>query len=85
MVVLKISERLAELADQYNARRRAVLEDGSLAAEIRLSTTAVLAGLVARHGGEVVVLEPADVARETQEWLRQALEAYRAAAVPGGS
>ena len=84
VVVLRISERLAELAEQYNARRRAVLEDGSLAAEIRLSTTAVLPGLVARHGGEVTILEPVETARKTQQWLRQALAVYRSAVAAAG-
>jgi hypothetical protein len=32
-------------------------------------------GLVARHGGELAVLEPAGLAADTLAWLREAAEA----------
>jgi proteasome accessory factor C len=74
-VVLRISARLATLAEQYNAVRRTTLADGGCAAELRLASTALVPGLVARHGGEVAVLEPAALAAGTRAWLREAVEA----------
>ncbi|NKX53955.1 helix-turn-helix transcriptional regulator [Arthrobacter mobilis] len=74
-VVLRISARLEALAEQYNAVRRTTLEDGGCVAELRLGSTALVPGLVARHGGELAVLAPAGLAAETLAWLREAAEA----------
>jgi proteasome accessory factor C len=75
-VVLNISSRLAELADHYNAERRVVLDNGDIVAELRLGSTAIITPLVARHGGEVTVLEPASLAAAAREWVEAALEVY---------
>ncbi|NMR32222.1 helix-turn-helix transcriptional regulator [Crystallibacter degradans] len=76
LVVLKISARLAELAEHYNAERRVVLDNGDIVAELRLGSTAIITPLVARHGGEVAVLEPASLALAAREWLAAAMEVY---------
>lgn len=76
LVVLKISSRLAELAEHYNAERRVVLDNGDVVAELRLGSTAIITPLVARHGGEVTILEPASLALAAREWLAAALEVY---------
>ncbi|MFD1211533.1 helix-turn-helix transcriptional regulator [Arthrobacter sp. GCM10027362] len=74
-VVLRISARLESLAEQYNAVRRVPLAGGGCVAELRLASTALVPGLVARHGGELAVLEPAGLAADTLAWLREAAEA----------
>ncbi|EMY35605.1 transcriptional regulator-like protein [Arthrobacter crystallopoietes BAB-32] len=84
LAVLHLSPRLADLADQYNAERRCTLPDGSLIAELRLGTTAIIPQLVARHGGEVTVVEPPELAVTTREWLTAALAAYSEISKAGG-
>ena len=74
--VLQLSPRLADLGDQYNAERQSALPDGGVAAELRLGTTAIIAPLVARYGGEVRVLDPQELAAATVEWLRAAAAVY---------
>jgi proteasome accessory factor BC len=74
--VLQLSPRLADLGDQYNAERPSALPGGGVAAELRLGTTAIIAPLVARYGGEVRVLEPQELAAATVEWLRAAAAVY---------
>jgi proteasome accessory factor BC len=74
--VLQLSPRLADLGDQYNAARQSVLPDGSVVVELQLGTTAIIAPLVARYGGEIRVLEPQALVAATVEWLMAAAAVY---------
>lgn len=74
--VLQLSARLADLGNQYNAERHSDLPGGGVVVELRLGTTAIIAPLVARYGGEVRVLEPRELAAATVEWLSAAAAVY---------
>ncbi|GER22095.1 hypothetical protein NCCP1664_05920 [Zafaria cholistanensis] len=76
VVVLGFSARLGRLVEDYAPTRTAALAGGGTAAEVRIAAPGHLPGLVARHGGEVAVLEPAGQAAAVAEWLESALSLY---------
>ncbi|HET8878741.1 MAG TPA: WYL domain-containing protein [Arthrobacter sp.] len=78
VVVLELTPRGAGLADEYYAERTAPLANGNLLAEIRFGSPEWLPMLVARHGGDVRVLQPSGLASATAGWLRAALDRYEA-------
>lgn len=64
------------VADHYDAARTVELEDGRLAAEIRVASTAWVPGLLARLGGDAVVAGPEPLRAEAQQWLQKAARNY---------
>ncbi|GAA3689788.1 WYL domain-containing protein [Arthrobacter ginkgonis] len=76
VVVLAFSARLGRIVDDYAPTRTAALAGGGTAAEVRIAAPEHLPGLVARHGGEVAVLEPAGHADAVAGWLESALALY---------
>ena len=83
VVVLAFSARLGRLVDDYAPTRSAALAGGGTAAEVRIAAPDHLPGLVARHGGEVAVLEPAGQAAAVAGWLESALAVYEEPIVSG--
>jgi proteasome accessory factor C len=75
-VVVELSPRGTGLADDYYAERTAALPGGGMLAEIRFGSTDWLPGFVAQHGGMVRILQPADLAEASQEWIAAALAQY---------
>ena len=71
-VVLGFGKRLALVADEYAPEQWAKVGD-ELIAEIRMSSTAVLPGMIAYHGGDLRVLAPDNVREEVESWLQNAL------------
>ncbi|GAA1496330.1 helix-turn-helix transcriptional regulator [Paeniglutamicibacter kerguelensis] len=71
-VVLGFGKRLALVADEYAPEQWARVGD-ELIAEIRMSSTAVLPGMIAYHGGDLRVLAPDNVREEVESWLQNAL------------
>jgi predicted DNA-binding transcriptional regulator YafY len=60
------------IAARYNAERAEEQPDGTLAAELRVGSTAWLPGLLAGLGGAAAVVHPEDVRREVLQWLEAA-------------
>lgn len=81
-VVLVLAPGAQWIAQSYAAERTARTEDGRLAAEIRVSTTTWLPGLVASLGGECTIAEPA---AERGKALHFAEAALAASAHPAGA
>ncbi|MBB6403054.1 YafY family protein [Arthrobacter sp. AZCC_0090] len=77
VVVLQLTRQGSGLADDYYAERTAVLPDGGLLAEIRFGNTDWLPMFVAQHGGAVRILQPAELADASAEWLAAALAQYK--------
>lgn len=75
--VLLFGHRIRDLAAGFQPSRTADLPDGSLAAEVRLSSPEYAFSAAARHGGELTVIAPADLRRRTVDWLREAARPYR--------
>ncbi|PQZ93907.1 hypothetical protein CQ018_09730 [Arthrobacter sp. MYb227] len=76
LVVLGFGKRLELLADEYGPEQWANWQ-GELIAEIRMSSTDVLPGMVAYHGGDLRVLGPASLREEVTSWLEDALSQIR--------
>ncbi|MHC6221023.1 helix-turn-helix transcriptional regulator [Arthrobacter sp. MMS24-S77] len=76
VVVLQLTRQGAGLADDYYAERTAVLPDGGLLAEIRFGNADWLPMFVAQHGGAARILQPAELADASAEWLAAALGQY---------
>ncbi|MCX6500765.1 MAG: WYL domain-containing protein [Arthrobacter sp.] len=76
VVVLELTRQGAGLADDYYAERTAELPGGNVLAEIRFGSADWLPMFVAQHGGAVRILEPADLAAATRDWLDAALALY---------
>lgn len=70
--VLRFGHRIRDLAAGYHPSRTAQLEDGSLVAEVHLSSPDYAAATVARHGGELSVLEPQELTHHVIDWLTRA-------------
>ncbi|MGL3807191.1 helix-turn-helix transcriptional regulator [Paeniglutamicibacter sp. R2-26] len=77
-VVLGFGKRLALAADEYAPEQWAKVGD-ELIAEIRFSSTSLLPGMIAYHGGDLRVLAPEQVREDIESWLRHALSSTRAA------
>lgn len=77
VVVLQLTRQGAGLADDYYAERTAVLPDGGMLAEIRFGNADWLPMFVAQHGGAARILQPAELADASAEWLAAALGQYK--------
>ncbi|WP_299169551.1 YafY family protein [uncultured Arthrobacter sp.] len=75
-VVLLLSPSAQWIARSYAAERTAPTDDGKLAAEIRVGTTAWLPGLVASLGGECSVVAPDAERDRALHFLDAGLTAY---------
>ncbi|WP_026552920.1 WYL domain-containing protein [Arthrobacter sp. H20] len=64
------------VADHYHAERIHELAAGSLAAEIRVSTTQWIPGLISRLGGDAAVATPEGLRRDCVVWLAAARVNY---------
>lgn len=73
---LRFSHRIRDLATSFQPHSTAELPDGSLVAEVQLSSREYVFSAVARHGGDLTVLEPAELRRNTAAWADHALEPY---------
>jgi predicted DNA-binding transcriptional regulator YafY len=78
-VVLVLDAPARWVAQRYDANRTAELDDGRLAAEIRVSSTSWIPGFLARLGGSATLAAPADLRTEAAAWLEAALRNYPAA------
>ncbi|WP_417219375.1 helix-turn-helix transcriptional regulator [Arthrobacter sp.] len=76
-VVLGFAPRLQRLADEFAPRQSAKAKDGTIVAEVGIAETGQLPGLVARHGGELRVIEPPEAVEAVRRWLHAALDADR--------
>ncbi|MET3812176.1 WYL domain-containing protein [Arthrobacter sp. UYEF3] len=76
VVVLELTRQGAGLADDYYAERTAALPGGNHLAEVRFGSADWLPMFVAQHGGSVRILQPANLADATREWLDAALARY---------
>lgn len=76
LVVLGFGKRLSLIADEYNPEQWGKVDD-ELVAEIRMSSTAVLPGMIAYHGGDLRVLGPENVRADVESWLLEALSNTR--------
>ncbi len=72
LVVLGFGKRLALIADEYAPEQWAKVGD-ELIAEIRMSSIAVLPGMIAYHGGDLRVLGPDYARKHVESWLQDAL------------
>lgn len=73
---LRFGHRIRELAASFQPQRIADLPDGSLVAEVRISSPQYVFSAAARHGGELAVLSPPALRSATSTWLEQALRPY---------
>ncbi|MET1035244.1 MAG: WYL domain-containing protein [Arthrobacter sp.] len=76
VVVLAFGPRLAGLLEDYAPSRTAKGPDGAVLAEVRIASPEQLPGLVARHGGDLAVVAPPDLAGAARSWLESALSGY---------
>lgn len=76
--VLGFAPRLHRLLDEFAPLRSTRAKDGTLVAEVGIAETAQLPGLVARHGGELRVIDPPSAVAGVTRWLDAALQADRA-------
>lgn len=72
LVVLGFGPRLTSLMDEYAPEQWAKGAHENIA-EIRMTSTSTLPGMVAYHGGDLRVVEPAALCAEVEAWLRAAV------------
>lgn len=75
-ITVLMNQRALWVAEHYNAERTATFADGTGAARFRVGTTSWLPQLTARTGGDVRVVEPAEVADQCLQWANRGLEYY---------
>lgn len=78
VVVLGFAPRIQRLAAEFDPWQSTKAKDGTLVAQVGIAEAAQLPGLVARHGGELRVIDPPEAADAVRSWLRAALAADRA-------
>ncbi|KAA0976562.1 WYL domain-containing protein [Paeniglutamicibacter gangotriensis] len=71
LVVLGFSPRLASLVDEYAPEGWAKAGD-EIIAEIRMSSTRTIPGMVAYHGGDLRAIGPVSLCTEVEAWLSAA-------------
>jgi len=76
VVVLSFAARLESLLEDYAPSRTARGTDGRILAEVRIASPERLPGLIARHGGDLAVVDPPDLAVAARDWLAAALAGY---------
>ena len=76
LVTMLLEPSASWVESAYDAGRRADLPRGRSAVELRVGNTRWIPGFVAAQGGSVVVAAPEELRRETEAWLRSALENY---------
>ncbi|MDI3330838.1 MAG: WYL domain-containing protein [Micrococcus sp.] len=76
------AHRIRDLADGFRPERTATLEDGSVVAEVRLSSADYARSQAARHGGEFRVLSPDSLVGSVTSWLEEARAGYDAPEAP---
>ena len=72
LVVLGFGPRLASLVDEFAPEQWAKGANENIA-EIRMTSTSTLPGMVAYHGGDLRVVEPAPLCAEVEAWLSAAV------------
>src|SRR6185312_3357924 len=77
VVVLGFAPRIQRLAAEFAPWQSTKAKDGTLVAQVGIAEAAQLPGLVARHGGELRVIDPPESAEAVLRWLQAALEADR--------
>ncbi|WP_431859284.1 helix-turn-helix transcriptional regulator [Micrococcus terreus] len=75
-VTLRFGHRIKDLADGFHPTSSASLPDGSLVAEVQLSSPDYAFSTVARHGGELTIMAPSPLRNAAEEWLEDALRPY---------
>lgn len=75
-VILVLASSARWIAQSYTAERSAVTDDGRLAAEIKVTTTSWVPGLIAGQGGECTVAAPFPLREQALGFARAALENY---------
>lgn len=74
-VVLGFAPRLHRFADEFAPLDTTKATDGTLVAQVGIAEAAQLPGLVARHGGELRVIDPPPAVEAVRRWLEAALAA----------
>ncbi|WP_372699274.1 helix-turn-helix transcriptional regulator [Arthrobacter sp. JSM 101049] len=77
VVVLGFAPRIQRLATEFAPWQSTKTKDGTLIAQVGIAEAAQLPGLVARHGGELRVIDPPEAADAVRRWLHGALAADR--------
>ncbi|MFL4474766.1 helix-turn-helix transcriptional regulator [Paeniglutamicibacter sp. MACA_103] len=72
LVVLGFGPRLASLVDEYAPEQWAKGAEENIA-EIRMTSTSTLPGMVAYHGGDLRVIAPDSLRTDVEDWLRAAV------------
>jgi proteasome accessory factor BC len=75
-VTLHFAHRIRDLAVGFDPVRTALLDDGSVVAEVKLAREGYARAQAARFGGELRVLAPPALVDSTLGWLRQARAGY---------
>ncbi|NUL45065.1 WYL domain-containing protein [Cellulosimicrobium funkei] len=75
-VTIHFAHRIRDLAAGFDPERTAVLEDGSVVAEVRLAHADYAHAQAARFGGEFRVLAPHELVESTVDWLQLARSGY---------
>ncbi|GAA1121094.1 helix-turn-helix transcriptional regulator [Citricoccus alkalitolerans] len=75
-VTIHFAHRIRDLAAGFDPERSAVLEDGSVIAEVRLAHADYAHAQAARFGGEFRVLAPQELVESTVDWLQRARTGY---------
>ncbi|MGJ9401994.1 helix-turn-helix transcriptional regulator [Arthrobacter sp. KK5.5] len=76
VVVLSFASRQGDLLEDFAPSRTARGENGRTLAEVRIASPLRLPGLVARHGGDMAVVDPPELAEAARGWLREAMAGY---------
>ncbi|MBB2997243.1 helix-turn-helix transcriptional regulator [Paeniglutamicibacter cryotolerans] len=71
VAVLGFSQRLRSLVAEFAPERQGTVADETLA-EVQITGTAALAGMIAHYGGELRVLAPESLRAEVIDWLDRA-------------
>lgn len=74
-VVLGFAPRLHRLAEEFAPLQSTKSPDGTLVAQVGIAESAQLPGLVARHGGELRVIDPPTAVDAVRRWVEAALAA----------
>lgn len=75
-VTVHFAHRIRDLVPGFDPVRTALLEDGSVVAEIKVAGPDYVHAQAARFGGEFRVLTPPQFVRSTVDWLQQARTGY---------